>query len=577
MPPGPTRPLAWVLLAGLLLAAPPAAAHANLVSADPAPNGRVDEAPGALALRFSEPLEETYTGVEVVDGNGTDHVTSTTIVGDARTELSVALEPLDDGLYTVRWKTLSAADGHTRSGVYLLAVNASLAGPGGGAGGNGTQPGSNATGEMDHEAGPGDAEAAVRGLAFLGAAPAVGLPLVLLALPPLAAAAFPERRLTALAAAGGGLAAAASLGLVAFLAARIGTDLGAALGTTHGTRLAWRAGLHALGGVLLAGASLAEDDARRGALLGAGALAGTGAFVATSLAGHAAGLKAWRSLALVSDGVHQVAVAFWIAGVVTLATGTATNRARPADLAAGIRRLSPLFVAAVVLVVATGSLASWLHLAAVDDLWSTPYGWALSAKILLLLPIVGLGAYHRYRILPALQDREGPGVRRRLRRSAALEVGLMILVLAAAGALTNVSPPSATPDPGSAPGFDGNGTGREPGDGDDLEGVLRTTEEDGFRLEFAVRPQPVTVGAQNVTTRVTPLEGDLPANADVVLNLNPPSDPHGEGETVDLTRWRNDTWSREGPVFVESGEWRILLALQGKDTYVQDPFRLDVR
>lgn len=37
------------------------------------------------------------------------------------------------------------------------------------------------------------------------------------------------------------------------------------------------------------------------------------------------------------------------------------------------------------------------------------------------------------------------------------------------------------------------------------------------------------------------------------------------------------TGSHEGTDFVESGERRVLVALQGKDTYTPGTFRLDVR
>lgn len=569
-----TRRLAWALVALALLAAPPAAAHANLVDASPTPNTRLEEAPATLRLAFSEPLDETYTGVEVVGPNGTDRVRDVTIVGDRRTELSVDLAPLPDGRHTVRWRTLSAADGHTKSGIYLLAVNASLT-PGDGAAEDDGTAAANATAPPPAGSTPGTGEAAVRGLAFLGAALGAGLPLVLLALPPGVAAPLPGRRLRGLAAGASGVATAAALGLLALLAARVGVDPAAAAFTANGTRVAWRAGLHGLAGLLLAGTLVTRDVRRRHALLGAGALAGAGGLLAASLGGHAAGLASGRILAFAADWLHQAAVAFWVAGVVVLLAGLTVDRPRERDVADLVARLSPAFVAAVAVIVLTGSYASWRHLGTPADLWTTGYGWALAAKILLLLPLVALGAYHRYRLLPRLRARAGGPTLPRLRRSVAAEVLLMVVVLGAAGALTNVSPPSQAgaglpaPDAGADAG---SGTAPE-----GLQGVVHAYNESGFQVRFAVTPQPVTVGAQNVTVEVDPPEEGFPGRADVVVNLKPPSDPYGEGETLDLTRWRNDTWSHEGPVFVESGEWRVLVALQGKDTYIQDTFRLDVR
>lgn len=68
--------------------------------------------------------------------------------------------------------------------------------------------------------------------------------------------------------------------------------------------------------------------------------------------------------------------------------------------------------------------------------------------------------------------------------------------------------------------------------------------------------------------RVTPEAPTYPDNADVVANLEAPSGS-GEGESLDLERWREDAWTREEATFTETGEWELLVAFQGKGTYVQ--------
>lgn len=695
---------AWgLILIGLLLAGP-VSAHADLLDADPRPNSRVDQAPDELELRFSERLEDRYTRIEVVGPNGTDHARATQIQDD-RVRVTVPLDEMPDGLYTVRWRTLSAADGHTRAGVYLLGVNTSLSAGDDETSGGPVVPG-NASGGADQQGPPADdggpTEMTTRGLGFAGASLAVGVPLFLLVANGVSVPTRVEARWSWLAIGGSVLAALAALGLLALLAGRIDSPLTAAAGTTPGQNLVLRATVFAAAGGLLLAGERGPWPHLRSTLTGSGTLAAAGGLLVTTLGSHAAAGGIGAGLALLVDWTHQLAVAFWVSGVAALTVAGASSISERAS-ARLVRRFSPLAVASVLVIVATGILASVDRLTSLGDLAGGLYGVALSAKILLLVPLVALGAYHRYILLPQL---ETPGRAERdlsrLRVSAGVELAMMVVVLVAAGVLTTASPPLATDDgapygtfedalaadtPGPyAPSLNeseletldeaaasaielkllvpdradplptgsqpvwvlvydnatgepitdadvemrawmplhGHGTSPEtdpaharggmyegattwsmPGEwelrfnvtlasGDVLRytvpvGVgdpavrpdpppepVHTVEEDGFRLQIFVTPEPVTIGSQNLTVEVTPPETGFPNRTAVIANLKPPSDPYGEGETVELTRWREDTFSTEGPLFVEEGTWRVLVALQGERTYVQADLELDV-
>lgn len=696
--------IAAALLVAILLTTGSALAHANLVGADPNPNSRVDEAPDRLHLSFSEPLEDAYTRVQVVGPNGSDHAQSFTIEEPDRRSVSVELDDVADGVYSVRWRTLSAADGHTRAGSYLLAVNASLIG-GEGASNQGA-PTAGSAGTADEsaqigEGGPG--EAVLRGLGFLGASLAAGIPLFQLAARGLEVPSEVRRRWWGAAVAGAGTASAAVLGVAGALAVRTELPFSAALATTPGQNLAIRAGLFAAAGLLLLAGARWRESEYGPALTATGALAALAGLLVTSLGSHAAADGTGAGLSIAVDWVHQAAVAFWIGGVAALAI--AGLSALPVKAAAGlIRRFSPLAVASVVLIVLTGIVASVDRLTSPADLVSSLYGFALSAKILLLLPLLALGAYHRYWLVPQLEE---PGHASqevgRLRNSAALELGLMVVVLLAAGLLTTTSPPTPPEDRAPYATFDqamqadvpgpfspavedsrlgtleasqaanvtlrllqparidqlsqgdqpvwllltdetgkratpvtdadvqiqawmpahGHGTQPEmhpvhvhegmyegathwmmPGawelrfdvtlpEGDvlhynltvyveqkadplDQRDPIHTASDGEFDFDVYVAPQPVTVGAQNVTVQVAPDLG-FPENASVLLNAKPPSDPYGEGETYELDRWLEDTWTREGPTFTEAGTWRLLVALQGKGAYASTSFELEVQ
>ena len=67
-----------------------------------------------------------------------------------------------------------------------------------------------------------------------------------------------------------------------------------------------------------------------------------------------------------------------------------------------VRPLLGLALAAVGLLVATGVYAAIQHFTQLDALWTTDYGRALLAKLLLLLPMLALGAVNLLGVRPAL-------------------------------------------------------------------------------------------------------------------------------------------------------------------------------
>jgi hypothetical protein len=234
-----------------------------------------------------------------------------------------------------------------------------------------------------------------------------------------------------------------------------------------------------------------------------------------------------------------------------------------------VRRFSPAAVLAVLVIIATGTLAAWERLARLDDLWTTSYGQALLAKILLILPLIALGAYHRYRLLPAL---ETPGEAAhdfgRLTYSAGLEVILMVVVLVAAGILTSLGPPSA-PAAGDAAT-----AGPEP---------LYTFEEQGIRFDVFITPAPVTVGFQEVFIEPTlPAGTELnPAQHTALLYLHAPSAQGGEATPREGHYFVNGTFHWGGALFTEPGTWDVRFLLQGGQgddyVYVDHTFAVDTR
>ncbi|MEA3203999.1 MAG: copper transport protein, partial [Thermoplasmata archaeon] len=339
-------------LALLVCGAPAASAHAYLASGEPGPDSHVELAPARLRLAFTEELEHQVTHAAVLDLNGTHVDRGQEFPPGEPTVLLVDLAPLKDGVYTVDWVTLSV-DAHTAQGSYVFAV------------GNATLEG--APGPTAVHVHPGGAfgwiEPAAHALLFAGLALAAGLAFFALTVQR-----APDLRLLRVAALGALAAVAGSV--LSLMAVAHRTDLSlTALVTSTGT-----GGWIATRTVLLAAAAFTlVRRARVGLVLAAGAL------VATSFSSHAAAAATGRALALATDVAHMAAATVWVGGVVGLALVLPGANVERAALL--VRRFSPWAMGSVLLLVATGTYASFLHLPAWADLVREPYGQAILAKV----------------------------------------------------------------------------------------------------------------------------------------------------------------------------------------------------
>ncbi|HEY0601997.1 MAG TPA: copper resistance CopC family protein, partial [Herpetosiphonaceae bacterium] len=98
-------------------------AHANLIESTPAANQVIAEAPSTARLRFSEPLEASYSRAVLLSVDGGPVSTDLSRV-DPNDEYVILLDlpALPEGQYVLQWRTLSSADGHTLEGVVPFAI-----------------------------------------------------------------------------------------------------------------------------------------------------------------------------------------------------------------------------------------------------------------------------------------------------------------------------------------------------------------------------------------------------------------------------------------------------------------------
>lgn len=405
--------------------ATPASAHAELRSTDPV-GGAVYEAasdvPTRVRLRFSEPVVASADSVRLYDGDGTRRTIGRPEGGGA--EVAADLPSLDDGVYVVTWRVVSA-DSHPVRGAFSFRV-------GDAAGGDtqalveellNAQGGSTAVGAL---------YAGVRWLAFGALIVFVGGALFVFGLWP---DGFGRARGVLVAgwvAALGTTAAAIALQGVYAAGLPLGDLTQARLvGDTLDTRFgqAWlvRFVLLAAAGPLALRAAGWVGARRRVALT---TLAAAGAVVVATpgIGGHASA-DSPAAFAVALDAVHLGAVSYWLGGLVILAL--VALRRREADSLVGevVRRFSATALVAVAVIFATGVLQGWRQSRSLDALQETTYGRLLLAKLVLFAGLVCLAALSRRWVRRRVSD-SGPSSLRKLVMAEAAVAAAVLLVTA---------------------------------------------------------------------------------------------------------------------------------------------------
>ena len=114
-------------LIGLLVLPAVASAHALLIASNPAPGAGLAAAPAAITATFSEPLNRPLSSLKLTTTAGA--AVRATVASDGETRLVLRpLQRLARGVYELRWRTVSADDGHTAEGSYSFGVRAVVRG-----------------------------------------------------------------------------------------------------------------------------------------------------------------------------------------------------------------------------------------------------------------------------------------------------------------------------------------------------------------------------------------------------------------------------------------------------------------
>jgi copper transport protein len=574
--------LLWLAAAGT-----PAGAHALLRESDPAAGSSLGQAPRRVLLGFTERPEARLSSIRVLDSGGREVQRGQAApVQGSPLEFAVGLGDLADGTYTVSWRVVSRDDGHITDGSFAFGVGVPAPS---------ATPQAQAAPQGATES-PSPAAAAARwalyaGLILLVGVAAFGLAVSGRILP------AGTRALLALAA---GLTVAGGAARLLDEQARIDAPLGTLLNSSTGQgllRLAiWVVATAVATGVLAAG--LEPAPRREPALVGGGPLEGEPSQVpdrvpevvhsplpgeasapvdvwrlalvgATAgitmllhiLVGHAAGPSPLRTVNLLVQWLHLLAVGVWIGGLVWLLAGL-RGRERPEQLAV-VARFSKLAAPVLGLVAVTG-LSRALHLAGGwQGLLHSSYGHFLDVKVALFFGLVLLGALNRYRIVPVLAD----GVRRLdgLRRNVRGEVALAACILAITAVLSQLPPgkfvvQQAQAKPPAPPSLQ-------------VEGSDFATS-----VRVALSVAPGTPGPNTFTAKVTDYDSgeDWPATR-VSLRFTPRGQPDIAPSTLDLARAGDGLWRGQGSQLSIAGKWVVVGLVEGSGPAVTVPMELQTR
>jgi copper transport protein len=429
--------LVVVLVGGI--AAGTAFAHAELLASSPANQAILATQPEEILLTFSESVDPVGDSIRLVDAQG-NAVPLGPIDQTAGGDTLRAEVPgvIDDGTYVVGWQAISA-DSHKIRGAFTFSVGEATA----------TAPGVLddifATGETSRS----DSLllGAGRFLSFAG----IGVLL-------------------------GGLFLAAVLVPELLTTRRLGHLLiGAAVVAEVGTFLMFAAQAHLISGSFLAWGDVIDTQAGRwwlGRVLAVGLFAlfiPMRAYLGSTPGRVESGLAALIVLGVVAAGghavagsnvvlgfgatvIHLAAMSIWLGGLMLLAIGV------PRDwFWWTASRFSPWALGAVVALAVSGTTNAWRQLGSLSGLTDSTYGRWLVVKLLLVALVVIVAAFSRRMARsdePEEYDdadepdepaeavpQEAPVA---LRRTVALEViGMGLILMATAGLVNSPPPPSA--------------------------------------------------------------------------------------------------------------------------------------
>ena len=448
---------------------PAASAHAVLVSSSPADDQVVTAAPTEVTLSFTEQVEATDGGVDVIAPSGRHVARTSALTGSSTNRLAVPVKADEQGTYTVVYRVISA-DGHPVAGSFIYHVGVR----------SGVGVGQAELARVDNAGGVlGIVGWIGRGLSYGGLLVTLG---VMFGLGRLVAVGFSDRggveaRLVGRWGIATVAAVLAAVGAVLIEVARAsavsGLRVDRALGrlpSLVSTARVLRFDLARLVASIVIAACCALVPRPRWSGRWLGAVVGLlsfGALATSSFSGHASTASP-VGVTIALDLVHMLTAAMWLGGlfvVLAVARVDGEDRSVGRDFS---RRASLVFP----VVVLTGGATALFHVDSLSLLFATTYGRLLLAKVLGVVLVAVLAWINRGLLADLTASAE--------RRIAALvmERDVALAVIAVTSVLVFSAPAIDYATAATSDGYD----------------VTRTTGDSAVRLELS----PALVGDNSI-------------------------------------------------------------------------------
>jgi copper transport protein len=526
-------------------------AHAALLHTVPEAGGTVNTAPRQVALTYSEAVEPRFAIVSVTNAAGHQETTGPPrrSPSDADT-LLVPLKRVGEGWYLVYWRAISV-DGHPVRGAFTFAV-----GPN-----EGPAPQFVIPSTSESAATPKLVTA--RWIVFLAVLGAIGLLALRLAIarPVIRRVGGTHLRHVSVA-----FFATCAVGLIAIpvylllatadFALRSVFAVGALVPLVHASAfgrgyldLELCFALFTAAGAVAIWVDRPEREQRSLAELlafGGAGLAAAATLLVPGASGHPAQTSP-RGLALSLDWLHLASASLWIGGLAGLLVlwRSLPAATRIAGLVVVVPRFSNVALGSVLVLTASGTVASYLHLPTLASLWQTSYGQAILVKVGLLLGAVALAAVNLLRTKPGLRadGTVAAGAARLLRRLVAGEVTIVAAAVLVAAVLSSLPPPSkALAAVGGASAHVGPGP------------IASVVQKDGYRLALHVAPNRAAV-PNDFSLELT-RNGQPVRHAEIVLQFLMLDMEMGTQEDQ-LRETAPGFYSHSAPALVMVGHWGL--------------------
>lgn len=441
-----------------LVAVGTALAHASFVKSDPAPNSASPTPPQRVTIWFTEPLEAGFSRIRLLatDGSPVDRGDSQLDPNDPKV-LSVNLNTLPLGTYIVSWQVLSTVDGHVTSGAFPFTVGD-------------VTTGGNFVATTTEVPPVSPVDVAARGVGYLAQAALVGALAFKLFVwrPAIRRAEIDEGEIDpALTRRSHRVIRSAIIGVaiatVLWALAQLSLS-----GQSPGDWLVTRVGRIWIGraATVIALVVLADDlvltprlrDRKITLATVAAAWLCGQLLLLTTLTSHSAAVPD-PALAMFADWIHLLATSIWIGGLIqmVLVAPVALRRLDAEDRVwlqySLVFNFSTLAAFGVGGLLISGVYLGTLHVGPPAALFETNYGQTLLFKIVLVMPVMLLGAANLLYIKPRLDkaidepaSRASQNVQRRYKRLVTFEAIGAACIVAIAG-LLSVQPRGRDPQP----------------------------------------------------------------------------------------------------------------------------------